>query len=138
MIIRDGKTVYELLIEMWFKTPSVVKIFPENFLPLNTNMIASDCRCADSEPHALVKVMEQIKEEYRQIQKERSLIKMAIFIYDTWSERVLMEDMGIFHDFLKECSEIRPEWGIGVWKSDEVRVVAVYYYQSNKNENKYE
>ena len=64
MIIRDGKTVYELLIEMWFKTPSVVKIFPENFLPLNTNMIASDCRCADSEPHAIVKVMEQIKEEY--------------------------------------------------------------------------
>ena len=135
MIIRDGKTVYELLIEMWFKTPSVVKIFPENFLPLNTNMIASDCRSADSEPHAVVKVMEQIKEEYRQIQKERSLIKMAIFIYDTWRQRVLIEDMGIFHDFLEECSEIRPEWGIGVWKSDEVRVVAVYYYQSNKNEN---
>ena len=135
MIIRNGKTVYELLLEMWFKTPSVVKILPENFLPLNTNMIASDCRCADSEPHAIVKVMEQIKEEYRQIQKERSLIKMAIFIYDTWGERVLIEDMGIFHDFLEECSEIRPEWGIGVWKSDEVRVVAVYYYQSNKNEN---
>lgn len=138
MIIRDYKTICELLVEMWAKTPSIVKMNPDNFVPLTDSMIASDCKCADSEPHALVKVMEQIKEEYRQIQKERSLIKMAIFIYDTWSERVLMEDMGIFHDFLKECSEIRPEWGIGVWKSDEVRVVAVYYYQSNKNENKYE
>lgn len=45
MIIRDVKTNYELLMEMWFKTPAVVKVYPENFVPLNTNMVASDCRC---------------------------------------------------------------------------------------------
>ena len=66
MIIRDVKTNYELLMEMWFKTAAVVKVYPENFLPLNTNMVASDCRCNEMEPHVLVKVIEQIKEEYHQ------------------------------------------------------------------------
>ena len=134
MIIRDVKTNYELLMEMWFKTPAVVKVYPENFVPLNTNMVASDCRCDETEPHVLVKVIEQIKEEYHQIKKEYQLVKMALFIYDTWNEKIKTEDMGAVHDFRKECSEIKPDWGIGVWKSDEVRVVAVYFYKQENNE----
>ena len=125
-MINDAKTIQALLHEM-VETPSVVRITEEDIKLFTEGLIASDCRCLASDSQAFVKVVEQLKKDRQDILNVHDGIqKMIIYVYDTEEPRLMMDDMPLLHAFVDNvpCKEFK--WGVGEWKSDEVRVVIVY------------
>ena len=125
-MIKDTKQIQALLHEM-VETPSVVRITNGDIKLFTEGLIASDCRCPVSDPQAFVKVIEQLEKDRQDILNAHDCIqKMIIYVYDTQEHCLMMDDMPLLHDFVEKESYIEHKWGLGVWKSDEVRVVVVY------------
>lgn len=123
---KDAEKIQTLLHEM-VETPSVVRITEEDVKLFTEGLIASDCRCPASDPQAFVKVIEQLEKERQEILNVHDGIeKMLIYVYDTQEPRLMMDDMSLLHAFVEKESHIEHKWGLGIWKSDEIRVVVVY------------
>ena len=125
-MIKDAEKIQTLLHEM-VETPSVVRITEEDIKLFTEGLIASDCRCSASDPQAFVKVIEELEKERQEILNVHDGIeKMLIYVYDTQEPRLMMDDMSLLHAFVEKESHIEHKWGLGIWKSDEIRVVVVY------------
>lgn len=125
-MIKDAKQIQALLHEM-VETPSVVRITEEDVKLFTEGLIASDCRCPASDSQAFVKVIEQLEKERLDILNVHDGVqKMLIYVYDTQEPCLMMDDMSLLHAFVEKESHIEHKWGLGIWKSDEIRVVVVY------------
>lgn len=125
-MIKDAKKIQTMLHEM-VETPSVVRITEEDVKLFREGLIASDCRCPASDPQAFVKVIEQLEKERLDILNVHDGVqKMLIYVYDTQEPCLMMDDMSLLHAFVEKESHIEHKWGLGIWKSDEIRVVVVY------------